>query len=101
MTPHNNHLHDHDADRRAEYDLKLEALTAEIRAGLNIDDHIVEIECDASFDEEISRLYRSCFKISAKPNQLGLAMYKFAQNWLDAHAAKLAVDKLAGADSNE
>ena len=55
MTPHDNAIHDHAADRVAKQDAKLESLTAEILPTLKLSSYIDEIMHDASWNDELDK----------------------------------------------
>ena len=55
MTPHDNMLHDHEADRIAKQDAQLESLAAEILPTLKLSDYLDEIMHDASWNDELDK----------------------------------------------
>lgn len=86
--------HDISADVQADYEARLEAAMLDIRATLKVEDHIREIECDASFDLKIDKLYRNLF-LGGEGDLLARAMQQFADNWLDEHAMSIAKQVVA------
>ncbi len=68
---------------------KLERLAANIRADMKASDFIQELECDASFDVECCKAIQMLF-IGADPATCAKVLTKFADNWLDNQAYKLA-----------
>lgn len=86
--------HDRSADVQADYEARLEAAMLDIRATLKVEDHIREIECDASFDLKIEKLYRNLF-LGGEGDLLARAMQQFADSWLDEHALSVAKQVVA------
>ncbi len=86
--------HDISADVQADYEARLEAAAQDIRATLRVEDHLREIECDASFDLKIEKLYRNLF-LGGEGDLLARAMQQFADNWLDQHALAVAKQVVA------
>jgi hypothetical protein len=91
MTPHDNTLHDHDSDRIAKQDAKLESLAAEILPTLKLSDHIDEIMHDASWDDELDKAYKAAFLTGA---ECGRLYHEYALQWLADHALMLAAQRM-------
>ena len=87
MTPHNNHIHDHEADRIAKQDAQLEALAAEILPTLKLSDYIDEIMHDASWNDELDKAYKAAFLTGAECEKV---YHAYALQWLADHAVRLA-----------
>lgn len=68
---------------------KLERLAANIRAEMNPVDFIQEIDQDASFDTDCIKAIQMLF-IGADPVACSNVLTRFADNWLDRQAMKLA-----------
>jgi hypothetical protein len=91
MTPHDNAIHDHEADRIAKQDAQLEALAAEILPTLKLSDYIDEIMHDASWSDELDKAYKAAFLTGA---ECGRLHHDYALQWLADHATKLAAQRL-------
>jgi hypothetical protein len=91
MTPHDNMLHDHESDRIAKQDAKLEALAAEILPTLKLSDHIDEIMHDASWNDELDKAYKAAFLTGA---ECGRLYHEYALQWLADHALMLAAQRM-------
>ena len=91
MTPHDNMLHDHEADRIAKQDAKLESLAAEILPTLKLSDHIDEIMHDASWNDELDKAYKAAFLTGA---ECGKLYHEYALQWLADHATRLAAQRM-------
>jgi hypothetical protein len=97
MSYDNNYLHDHLADRFAQYDAKHEALTAQIRAELKLSDFTHEIEVDASLNDKICHSLTQAFLTGA---DCGAILHQYANDWLTSHAESLAARRLQGGGSD-
>jgi hypothetical protein len=91
MTPHDNMLHDHEADRIAKQDAKLESLAAEILPTLKLSDYIDEIMHDASWNDELDKAYKAAFLTGA---ECGKVYHEYALQWLADHALMLAAQRM-------
>ena len=91
--------HDTLADVQALADAHFEATYHFIRSGLSVHDHIQEIECNASFDQKIEKLYRNLFT-GGQGDLLAREMQQFAENWLDEYATKKARQVVDGKIDN-
>jgi hypothetical protein len=91
MTPHDNMLHDHEADHIAKQDAQLEALAAEILPTLKMSDHIDEIMHDASWNDELDKAYKAAFLTGA---ECGKVYHEYALQWLADHATRLAAQRM-------
>ena len=99
MTTKREWEHDVQADVQALEDAHFESVYHFIRTGLSVHDHIQEIECDASFDKTIEKLYRNLFT-GGQGDLLARAMQQFAENWLDEFATKKARQVVDGKIDN-
>ena len=99
MTTKREWEHDVQADVQALEDAHFESVYHFIRTGLSVHDHIQEIECDASFDKAIEKLYRNLFT-GGQGDLLARAMQQFAENWLDEFATKKARQVVDGKIDN-
>lgn len=91
--------HDSLADAQALEEAHFESVYHFIRSGLSAHDHIQEIECDASFDQKIEKLYRNLFT-GGQGDLLAREMQQFAENWLDEYATKKARQVVDGKIDN-
>ena len=91
MNPHDNMLHDHNADCIAKQDAQLEALAAEILPTLKLSDYIDEIMHDASWNDELDKAYKAAFLTGA---ECGKLYHEYALQWLADHAIKLAAQRM-------
>ena len=87
MTPHDNYIHDHEADRIAKQDAQLESLAAEILPTLKLSDYIDEIMHDASWSDELDKAYKAAFLTGA---ECGKLYHEYALRWLADYALMLA-----------
>ena len=99
MTTQRQWEHDVQADVQALEDAHFESVYHFIRTGLSVHDYIQEIECDASFDKTIEKLYRNLFT-GGQGDLLARAMQQFAENWLDEYATKKARQVVDGKIDN-
>jgi hypothetical protein len=92
---YNNYLHDHLSDQMATYAAKHEALAARIRLNLSQSDYQKEIEVDSSFDPKVCQAITEAF-YGEDAEAVVAVLHRFAQKWLDNHAAELATKRLNG-----
>jgi hypothetical protein len=91
MTPHDNAIHDHEADHIAKQDAQLESLAAEILPTLKLSDYIDEIMHDASWNDELDKAYKAAFMTGA---ECGKLYHEYALQWLADHALMLAAQRM-------
>ena len=91
MTPHDNMMHDHAADRIAKQDAKLESLAAEILPTLKLSDYLDEIMHDASWNDELDKAYKAAFLTGA---ECGRLYHEYALQWLASYSRFLADQRL-------
>jgi len=80
---------DHQGERDSLEQAQLEHLAQQIRSDMKASDFINEIDQDASFDTDCIKAIQMLF-IGADPATCANVFTKFADNWLDRQAMKLA-----------
>lgn len=80
---------DHQGERDSLEQARLEHLAQQIRSDMKPSDFINEIDQDASFDTDCIKAIQMLF-IGADPATCAKVLTKFADNWLDNQAYKLA-----------
>jgi len=80
---------DHQGERDSLEQARLEHLAQQIRSDIKPSDFIQELECDASFDVECCKAIQLMF-LGGDPATCAKVLTKFADDWLDRQAMKLA-----------